>query len=178
MSNLFTSTYLYNKALPPSNKHSRTYKPKAPLWAKKYAPAFANIFMHYWEQQALLSTNYTPLFWKRYIDDIFGIWRHSEDQLHTFIHTSIPSTPTLKLALLTICSRLIFWIATSLKITPNFQQKFFSNQQTHTNFYILNLIIPHMSSKALLKRNYFATFVYHHIFMISCNPTAFLNLIF
>ena len=66
-------------------------------------------------------------------------------------NTSIPSTPTLKLALLTIYIPLIFWIATSLKITPNFQQKFFSNQQTHTNFYILNLIIPHMSSKALFK---------------------------
>ena len=123
---------------------------------------------------ALSSTNYTP-FLKRYIDDIFGIWRHSEDQLHTFIQHLNSINPNIKVS---ICSRLIFWIATSLKITPNFQQKFFSNQQTHTNFYIINLIIPHMSSKALLKRNYFATFVYHHIFMISCNPTAFLNLIF
>ena len=40
-------------------------------------------------------------------------------------NTSIPSTPTLKLALLTICIPLIFWIAMSIKITPNFQQKFF-----------------------------------------------------
>ena len=40
-------------------------------------------------------------------------------------NTSIPSTPTLKLTLLTIYIPLIFWIATSLKITPNFQQKFF-----------------------------------------------------
>ena len=148
---------------------------------KKYAPVFANIFMHYWEQKALSSTNYIPLFWKRYIDDIFGIWRHSEDQLLNYtllFNTSIPSTPTIKLALLTTYIPLIFWIATSLKITPNFQQKFIPNQQTHTNFYILNLIIPHMSSKALLKHNYFAIFVYHYIFMISCNPTAFLNLIF
>ena len=42
-------------------------------------------------------------------------------------------------------------------------------------FYILNLIIPYMSILALLKRNYFAIFDYHHISMISCNPTAFLN---
>ena len=48
-------------------------------------------------------------------------------------NTSIPSTPTLKLALLTICIRLISWIATSLKITSNFQQKLFSNQQTDTH---------------------------------------------
>ena len=47
-------------------------------------------------------------------------------------NTSIPSTPTLKLALLTIYIPLIFWIATSLKITPNFQQKFiFKPTDTH-----------------------------------------------
>ena len=46
-------------------------------------------------------------------------------------NTSIPSTPTLKLALLTICIPLIFWIATSLKITPNFQQVFFKPTDTH-----------------------------------------------
>ena len=52
---------------------------------KKYAPVFANMFMHYWEQQALSSTNCIVLFWKRYVDDIFDIWPHSEDQLHNFV---------------------------------------------------------------------------------------------
>ena len=156
--------------------NNETYlQTKGTAMGKKYAPIFANIFMHYWEQQALRLLITLLYFGKRYIDDIFGIWRHSEDQLHTLFNTSIPSTPTLKLALLAICIRLIIWSATSLKITPNFQQKFFSNQQTHTNFYILNLIIPHMSSKALLKRNYFAIFDYHHISVTSCNPYRILK---
>ena len=43
--------------------NNKTYlQTKGTAMGKKYAPAFANIFMHYWEQQALSSTNYTPLF--------------------------------------------------------------------------------------------------------------------
>ena len=54
---------------------------------KKYAPTFANIFMHFRDQQVLSSTHLTPVFWKRYINDIFGIWKHSETQLHNFSST-------------------------------------------------------------------------------------------
>ena len=80
--------------------NNETYlQTKGTVMGKKYAPAFANIFMHYWEQQALSSTNYTPLFWKRYIDDIFGIWRHSEDQLHTFIQHLNSINPNIKVSI-------------------------------------------------------------------------------
>ena len=80
--------------------NNETYlQTKGTAMAKKYAPAFANIFMHYWEQQALSSTNYTPLFWKRYIDDIFGIWRHFEDQLHTFIQHLNSINPNIKVSI-------------------------------------------------------------------------------
>ena len=107
--------------------NNETYlQTKGTAMGKKHAPAFANIFMHYWEQQALSSTNYTPLFWKRYIDDIFGIWRHSEDQLHTL------STPTLKLALLTIYIPLIFWIAMFFKNHSKLSTKVFFQTNRHT----------------------------------------------
>ena len=80
--------------------NNETYlQTKGTAMGKKYAPAFANIFMHYWEQQALSSTNYTPLFWKRYIDDIFGTWRHSEDQLHTFIQHLNSINPNIKVSI-------------------------------------------------------------------------------
>ena len=72
---------------------------KGTAMGKKYAPAFANIFMHYWEQQALSSTNYTPLFWKRYIDDIFGIWPHSEDRLHNFVQHLNSINPNIKVTI-------------------------------------------------------------------------------
>jgi len=58
---------------------------KGTAMGKKYAPSFANIFMHFWEELALHSHHQTPIFWKRYIDDIFGIWTHSEEELLTFI---------------------------------------------------------------------------------------------
>ena len=155
-----------------------TYKPKAPLWAKNTHPPLLT-FSCITGNKKPFRLLITLLYFGNATSMTFSVSGDTPNINYTLsFNTSIPSTPTLKLALLTIYIPLIFWIATSLKITPNFQQKFFSNQQTHTNFYILNLIIPHMSSKALLKRNYFAIFDYHHIFMISCNPTAFLNLLF
>ena len=52
---------------------------------KKYAPAFANIFMANWERIMLEGTTHKPLCYKRYLDDIFLIWTHGEKQLTTFI---------------------------------------------------------------------------------------------
>ena len=209
MSNLFTPTYLYNKALPPSNKHSlntfqqqridqtnlfllysnshysttisnltikHTYKPKAPLWAKNMHPPLLTFSCITGNNKPFCLLITLLYFGNATLMTVLEFGDTPKINYTLLFNTSIPSTPTLKLALLTTYIPLIFWIATSLKITPNFQQKFFSNQQTHTNSYILNLIILHMSSKALLKCNYFATFIYHHIFMISCNPTIFLYL--
>ena len=167
MSNLFTPTYLYNKALPPSNKHSlntlqqqridqtnlfllysnsrysrndfqfnnKTYlQTKGTAMGKKYAPAFANIFMHYWEQQALSSTNYTPLFWKRYIDGIFGIWRHSEDQLHTFIQHLNSINPNIKVSITHNLHSINFLDCNVFKDHSKLSTKvFFKPTDTHTS---------------------------------------------
>ena len=72
---------------------------KGTAMGKKYAPSFANIFMHYWEQHALSTTHFTPFFWKRYIDDIFGIWQHSETQLHNFLQHLNSINPNIKVTL-------------------------------------------------------------------------------
>ena len=87
---------------------------------KKYAPVFANIFMHYWEQKALSST-ITLLCFGNATSMTFSTSGDTPRINYTLLfNTSIPTTPTLKLVLLTIYIPLIFWIATSLKITPNF----------------------------------------------------------
>ena len=52
---------------------------------KKYAPAFANIFMAEWEHKMLRGTRLQPLCYKRFLDDIFLIWTHGDQQLTTFI---------------------------------------------------------------------------------------------
>ena len=84
----------------------------------------------------------------------------------------------LSLSLLTTYILFIFLIAMFLEIAANLLQKLILNQQTHTNFYIQNPITPHTSLKVLLKRNYFALYVYHPVFKTSYNLTAFLNLLF
>lgn len=66
----------------------------------RMAPNYANIFMHHIESNFLSSCNIKPLLYKRYLDDIFIIWTHSENELLKFIqafnqvHPSIYFTHT------------------------------------------------------------------------------------
>lgn len=47
----------------------------------KVAPTYANIFMHYIETSMMDQSDITPRIWRRYINDIFAIYRCSEDEL-------------------------------------------------------------------------------------------------
>ena len=47
---------------------------------KRFAPNYANLFMAEWEKQALRKCNKLPLIYLRYLDDIFGIWTHGDDE--------------------------------------------------------------------------------------------------
>ena len=64
---------------------------------KKYAPAFANIFMADWEHNMLKGTPLTPLCYKRFLDDIFIIWTHGEQHLTTFITYANSIDPSVQL---------------------------------------------------------------------------------
>lgn len=70
---------------------------KGTAMGKKYAPSFANLFMHFWENNALLQSSLKPTLWKRYIDDIFCIWPHSLTDLVTFINILNSTNPNIKL---------------------------------------------------------------------------------
>ena len=52
----------------------------------KMAPAFANLFMGAFEDNALNNAPQRPLLWFRYIDDIFMIWLGSEEELSNFVY--------------------------------------------------------------------------------------------
>ncbi len=60
----------------------------------KMAPSFVSLYFGFFEQDiSQLCNPYLPFInnWKRYIDDIFFIWKESEDQLkefHNFINTN------------------------------------------------------------------------------------------
>ena len=52
----------------------------------KLAPSFANIFMGWFEDTHVYTYHLQPIMWKRYIDDIFIIWQHGEEELRKFIN--------------------------------------------------------------------------------------------
>lgn len=68
-----------------------------------YAPAYANIFMAQWETGALASCPLRPLYYFRYLDDIWGVWNHTEAEFYQFLDKlnqysdSIKLTATLSL---------------------------------------------------------------------------------
>lgn len=64
---------------------------------KKYAPAYANIFMAKWEKEALAKCTLHPHFYRRYQDDIIVIWNHGMDEFWHFFNTLNTHHPTIKL---------------------------------------------------------------------------------
>ncbi|KAL2092169.1 hypothetical protein ACEWY4_011967 [Coilia grayii] len=64
----------------------------------KMAPSFASLFCGYFEQEYIWKEHNPYLqyitHWRRYIDDIFFVWRGTENQLklfHTYMNTSSPN---------------------------------------------------------------------------------------
>ena len=49
------------------------------------APNYANLFMDRFETKALKTGHLNLYVWLRFIDDIFMIWTHGEDNLQQFI---------------------------------------------------------------------------------------------
>lgn len=58
---------------------------KGTAMGKKFAPSYANIFMADWEQTALAASAIKPFAYFRFLDDIWGVWTHSEDEFLAFI---------------------------------------------------------------------------------------------
>ena len=58
---------------------------KGTAMGKRFAPSYANIYMALWEETALAKCNLKPTHYFRFLDDIFGIWPHSEEDFLEFI---------------------------------------------------------------------------------------------
>jgi hypothetical protein len=48
----------------------------------KFAPRFENLFMGYFEERFLDSCELKPWVWWRFLDDVFMIWLHGEEELN------------------------------------------------------------------------------------------------
>lgn len=62
----------------------------------KMAPNYANIFMGELEKKLLNSSELQPFIWLRFIDDIFTIYRATEDEVTTHIEYLNSYHPTIK----------------------------------------------------------------------------------
>lgn len=63
----------------------------------KFAPSFADIFMAKWEKEAFQKYPHSPLFYCRFLDDIFMIWTHGIDKFNELLNVLNNHHPTIKL---------------------------------------------------------------------------------
>ena len=64
---------------------------------KKFAPAYANLYMWVWEETAFLKCKTLPLMYLRYLDDIFGIWGGSREDFQQFLDIISNHHPAIKI---------------------------------------------------------------------------------
>ena len=62
----------------------------------KMAPCFANLFMASIEQTLIDNSSLTPLFYVRFIYDIFFIWTHGSEELEQFKTRANSTHPSIK----------------------------------------------------------------------------------
>lgn len=70
---------------------------KGTAMGKKFAPAYANIYMANWEETALNATPIKPLSYYRFLDDIWGIWNDSEESFISFVNDLNSHHPSITL---------------------------------------------------------------------------------
>ena len=110
---------------------------KGTAMGKKFAPAYANIFMAEWETSALASCIKKPLYYYRYLDDIWGVWQHSEEDFDHFLITLNNHNESIKLKSTTSRTSVDFLDTTTYKgqdfqSTNNLDIKaFFKETDTH-----------------------------------------------
>ena len=70
--------------------------PKGTVMATCMALSYTNIFVDNLEKEILTSMEKTPSTWWRYIDDVFAIWPHDEEQLKVFFKYLNEFHPSIK----------------------------------------------------------------------------------
>lgn len=70
---------------------------KGTAMGKKFAPAYANIFMAIWESDVFQKCERKPLYYFRYLDDMWGIWGGSKEEFHCFVLTLNAHDPSIQL---------------------------------------------------------------------------------
>ena len=58
---------------------------------RKFAPAYANIFMANWEEEFFAKCQKKPINYLRYLDDIWGLWVRSQKEFVGILNSHDPS---------------------------------------------------------------------------------------
>ena len=104
---------------------------------KRWAPSYANLFMAEWEREVLPLCPLKPIFYKRFLDDIFIIWTYNLDQFNDFFQILNNHHPAVKLTSEISDSHLNFLDTTVFKSTNIHQthkldiKVFFKTTDTH-----------------------------------------------
>lgn len=88
---------------------------------KKFAPAYANIYMAHWEESVFPKCPLKPAQYLRYLDDIWGIWTHSREEFDSFLAVLNSHHPTIKLQAVLDDTSIDFLDTTTFK-GPKFSQ--------------------------------------------------------
>lgn len=89
---------------------------------RKFAPNYANLFMAQWEKEALAKCTLKPDCYFRFLDDIFAVWSHSEEEFWNFFNTLNNHHPTIKLKA-TIHRQSVDFLDVTVYKGPNFESK-------------------------------------------------------
>ncbi|XP_019897156.3 uncharacterized protein LOC105009030 isoform X2 [Esox lucius] len=108
---------------------------------KKFAPAYANIFMAEWDTSALAACPKRPTQFYRYLDDIWGIWTHSKEEFTVFLSTLNSHNPSIKVKS-TSSDTAVDFLDTTVYKGPKFNETgkldikvFFKETDTHALLY-------------------------------------------
>ena len=100
----------------------------------KMAVAFANFFMARIEKQILNQSCIKPLFWKKYIDDVFSLWNASLDKIESFAEKANNCHSTIKFTAEMSSETEIMFLDTKVCKGVRFDKESILEVQTH--FYL------------------------------------------
>ena len=127
---------------------------------KRFAPNYANLFMAEWEKQALRKCNKLPLIYLRYLDDIYGIWTHGDDEYRVFLDILNSHQNCIKLTSVTSKQSIDFLDTTIFKgkrfnSNGHLDSKvYFKPTDTHQLLY-KDSFLPNIPSLVYSSRNYY-----------------------
>lgn len=110
---------------------------KGTAMGKKFAPAYANIFMANWEEEVFAKCQQKPTHYLRYLDDIWGIWTGSREEFEQFLAILNSHDASIKLKY-EISQESITFLDTTVYKRPGFADNnqldikvFFKKTDTH-----------------------------------------------